>query len=97
MRDFPYIEDSDTIEAEFDAFWNIETDKALNTLSEEESLDSTKLKEAINEFLFSQRLPMTKEIDNMLIVKPKLLQRTTVFTRIKDKIKAFIETFVEGV
>jgi type I restriction enzyme R subunit len=96
-ENFPYIEDSDTIEAEFDAFWNIETDKALNTLSEEESLDSTKLKEAINEFLFSQRLPMTKEIDNMLIVKPKLLQRTSVFTRIKDKIKAFIETFIEGV
>ncbi|WP_337045350.1 type I restriction endonuclease subunit R [Emticicia sp. 17c] len=96
-ENFPYIEDSDAIEAEFDAFWNIETDKALNTLSEEESLDSNKLKEAINEFLFSQRLPMTKEIDNMLIVKPKLLQRTTVFTRIKDKIKAFIETFVEGV
>lgn len=96
-ENFPFIEDSNTIEAEFDVFWNIETGKALDSLSQEESLDSTKLKEAINEFLFSQRLPMTKDIDNMLIVKPKLLQRNTVFARIKDKIKAFIETFVEGV
>lgn len=96
-ENFPYIEDSDTIEAEFDAFWNNETDKALDALSREENLDSSKLKEAINEYLFSQHLPMTRQIDDMLIVKPKLLQRNMVFTRIKDKIKAFIDTFVEGV
>lgn len=96
-ENFPYIEDSDTIQAEFDAFWNVETDKARDLLSEEENLDSTKLKDAISEYLYSQRLPLIQDIDKMLKVKPRLLQRTETFARIKIKIQEFIETFVEGV
>jgi type I restriction enzyme R subunit len=55
------------------------------------------LRNVISEYLFAQRLPLTADIDNMLEVKPKLLERKAVFTRIKDKITEFINTFIEGV
>ena len=91
------ITDLTTVEAEFEKFWTIEKEKAMITLSQEEQLDTEKLKNIISEYLFSHRLPMRQEIDKILITKPKLNERTTTFTRIKERIERFIETFVEGI
>jgi type I restriction enzyme, R subunit len=91
------ITDLTTVEAEFEKFWTIEKERAMITLSQEEQLDTEKLKGIISEYLFSHRLPMRQEIDQMLNTKPKLNERTTTFTRIKERIESFIETFVEGI
>jgi len=47
--------------------------------------------------MFAKRMPILDEIRDMLLVKPKLPERSKVFARIKDKINVFIETFIEGV
>jgi type I restriction enzyme R subunit len=96
-ENIPNITDTDQVENEFEEFWNIEREKALSELCETEKIDNEKLRNVISEYLFAQRLPLTADIDNMLEVKPKLLERKAVFARIKDKINEFINTFIEGV
>ena len=96
-ENIPNITDTDQVENEFEEFWNIEREKALNELCETENIDNEKLRNVVSEYLFAQRLPLTADIDNMLEVKPKLLERKAVFARIKDKINEFINTFIEGV
>lgn len=96
-ENIPNIIDTDQVENEFEEFWNIEREKALSELCETEKIDNEKLRNVISEYLFAQRLPLTADIDNMLEVKPKLLERKAVFARIKDKINEFINTFIEGV
>lgn len=96
-ENIPNITDTDQVENKFEEFWNIEREKALNELCETERIDNEKLRNVVSEYLFAQRLPLTADIDNMLEVKPKLLERKAVFARIKDKITEFINTFIEGV
>lgn len=96
-ENIPNITDTDQVENEFEEFWNIEREKALSELCETEKIDNEKLRNVVSEYLFAQRLPLTADIDNMLEVKPKLLERKAVFARIKDKINEFINTFIEGV
>ncbi|WP_394990715.1 type I restriction endonuclease subunit R [Emticicia sp.] len=96
-ENIPNITDTNQVENEFEEFWNIEREKALSELCETEKIDNEKLRNVVSEYLFAQRLPLTADIDNMLEVKPKLLERKAVFARIKDKINEFINTFIEGV
>lgn len=96
-ENIPNIIDTDQVENEFEEFWNIEREKALSELCETEKIDNEKLRNVVSEYLFAQRLPLTADIDNMLEIKPKLLERKAVFARIKDKINEFINTFIEGV
>jgi type I restriction enzyme, R subunit len=97
LENLPNIEDSNEVESRFEEFWTIERSKALAVLAEEEHLDLPLLNESIITFMFAKRMPILDEIRDMLLVKPKLPERSKVFARIKDKINDFIETFIEGV
>ena len=97
LENLPAIEDSNEVESRFEEFWTVERSKALEVLAEEEHLDLPLLNESIITFMFAKRMPILDEIRDMLLVKPKLPERSKVFARIKDKINDFIETFIEGV
>lgn len=96
-ENLPMIEDLAMIEVEFEVFWTEEKAKALQVLSDEESLDAEKLANLIGDYLYSHRLPKSEQIRPLLLVMPKLLERDAVFERIKTKIEVFIETYIEGV
>ena len=97
LENLPAIEDSNEVESRFEEFWTVERSKALEVLAEEEHLDLPLLNESIITFMFAKRMPILDEIRDMLLVKPKLPERSKVFAGIKDKINDFIETFIEGV
>ena len=46
--------------------------------------------------MFANRLPREEEVVKTLTFKPKILERKGLIARVKDKITAFIETFMEG-
>ena len=50
----------------------------------------------LNNYSFANRLPREQEIVSSLNFKPKILERKPIIERVGDKIKAFIDTFVEG-
>ena len=50
----------------------------------------------IDDYLFTEREPLRDDIVNVLQEKPKILERKTIVERVIAKMKAFVETFIEG-
>ena len=48
-------------------------------------------------YLFTEKTPLRDEIIDIMQMPPKLKQRRTIVERIIDKIKEFVETFIDGV
>lgn len=90
------IEDSDDIPDEFEAYWNEEKQKAIQTLSKEENLDSNKLEKIIGNYLFTEKKPMRDDIIGMVNKRPTLKERGKIAERITQKILSFVETFISG-
>ena len=96
-NNLPKISNSETIEGEFKDYWKVETKKALNNLSKAEELKPDKVEDIINDFLFTGRMATEDEVIEALEKQPSVLQRESISTRITEKIKDFIKTFINGV
>ena len=65
-------------------------------LCADEKIAPQALEKLLNNYTFANRLPRDQEIINSLDFRPKILERKSVIERVADKIKSFIDTFVEG-
>ncbi|MEH6808143.1 MAG: type I restriction endonuclease subunit R [Hyphomonas oceanitis] len=81
----------------FDSYWSDERQKAIETLSAEEGLDLEGLERVIGDYLFTEKPPMRDDVIEIMAEKPKLKQRVTIASRVIDKIRDFVETFIDGV
>jgi len=90
------IADSESVEAEFEKFWNKERVKAFDSLCEEENLNKDEMKNVIDTYLYDERKPLNDDIVKTLQVKPKLLERRKIVPRVLDKIISFVEKFYES-
>lgn len=97
QNNLPKINDSETIEDEFKSYWQEETKKALQDLSKAEELKQDKVEDIINDFLFTGRMATEDEVIEALEKQPSVLQRESISTRIIEKIKDFVKTFINGV
>ncbi len=95
-ENLPLIDDAENIPAAFDAFVDAEKQKALAELCKEEGLIPEKLNEIIGNYLFTERKPLRDDIFNILIEKPKLLERKIVVERVIEKVLKFIDTYING-
>jgi type I restriction enzyme, R subunit len=96
-ENLPSIEDTDTIPNEFEAYWNEEQLAAFKKLCAEEKLSDEKVEKVIADYMFSEREPLRDEILDLIDGdKPTVLQRKTVGERILEKIKKFVDTFING-
>ena len=96
-NNLPKITNTETIEDEFKTYWQVETKKALQNLSKEETLKHDKVENIINDFLFTGKMATEDEVIEALEKQPSVLQRESISTRITEKIKDFINTFINGV
>ncbi|MEP5935854.1 MAG: type I restriction endonuclease subunit R, partial [Winogradskyella arenosi] len=97
QNNLPKINDSETIEDEFKNYWQEETKKALQDLSTAEALKQDKVEDIINDFLFTGRMATEDKVIEALEKQPSVLQRESISTRITEKIKDFVKTFINGV
>lgn len=88
---------SANVAEEFDTYWTEEKRKALVSLSEEEGLDPNGLEKVLGNYLFTEKTPMRDEIIEIMEARPSLRERSTVAERVIDKIRGFVETFIDGV
>lgn len=95
-ENLPMILDRDNIPEEFESFWTLEKQKALEGLSTEENLDLDMLNKLISNYLFTEKQPLRDEVIETMKEKPGLRERKYSSERIIDKIKGFIETFING-
>ncbi|WP_298120782.1 type I restriction endonuclease subunit R [Flavobacterium sp.] len=96
LENLPLITDVDAVQESFDTFWDIEKQKAIETLSHQENLDNTKLQDIIGKYLFTQKQPLRDEVIGLMNKRPSLKERATASERILNKIVAFVETFIDG-
>jgi type I restriction enzyme R subunit len=95
-ENLPNIQDADKIEDEFEQFWQKEKVDALHQICEEEKLDERQFNALVESYIYSGREPIKDDIMNCLDNRPSILQARTIGNRIINKMRAFIETFVEG-
>jgi type I restriction enzyme R subunit len=98
QESFPNIEDTETIPEEFEKFWNVEQEKALKVLIEDEKLSEEKTERLIENYLFAEREPLRNDILDLRIEgRPSVLKSKEVGDRILTKILNFVDTFVNGI
>lgn len=98
QESLPNIEDTDTIPEEFEKFWNEEQENALQELVKTENLSEEKTERLIENYLFTEREPLRKEILALRVEgRPSVLKSKEIGDRILNKILDFVETFVNGI
>jgi type I restriction enzyme R subunit len=97
QENLPVIEDTDEVTSEFDKFWSEERQNAFSKLIAEEKLSPEKTAKLIEDYLFAEREPLRDEVLELLEgEKPSLLQRKKLGDRILNRIKDFVDTFING-
>ncbi len=94
---FPNIPKGGDIGEEFENYWNAEKRQAIEELSTAEGLDPEGLQKVIDDYLFTEKSPMRDDVIGIMSKRPALKERRTVSERIIDKIKSFVETFIDGI
>ncbi|PRZ23429.1 type I restriction endonuclease subunit R [Flavobacterium granuli] len=98
QESLPNIDDTDIIPEEFEKFWNEEQEKALQDLVKTENLSDEKTEKLIENYLFTEREPLRKEILDLRIEgRPSVLKSKEIGDRILNKILDFVDTFVNGI
>lgn len=95
-ENMPRIKDGDTIEEEFEKFWQEQKILALGKLCEDEHLDKAQFKALIDAYLYSGREPIKDEVFQCLDNRPSILQARVIGDRIIAKMKEFVELFEKG-
>lgn len=98
QESLPHIENTDTIPDEFEKFWSKEQENALRELIKSENLSEEKTERLIENYLFTEREPLRKEILALRVEgRPSVLKSKEIGSRILNKIIDFVDTFVNGV
>ncbi len=95
-ENLPHINDVDAIQDEFERFWHEEKVLALGKLCEEEHLDKAQFKALIESYTYNGREPLRDEVFKCLDNRPSVLKAREIGARILDKMKEFVQVFVEG-
>lgn len=95
-ENMPHIKDSDSIEDEFEKFWQDQKVLALGKLCEDEHLDKAQFKSLIDAYIYSGREPIKDEVFQCLDNRPSILQARVIGDRIIAKMKEFVEVYVRG-
>lgn len=94
---FPAIPKDGDVGEVFENYWNEEKQKAVQELSNDEGLDIEGLQKVIGDYLFTEKTPLRDDVIAIMQKRPSLKERGTITERIIEKIKAFVETFIDGV
>ena len=97
VEHFPAIRKEGDVSTVFEQYWIEEKQKYIQALCESERLDVGGLQKVIEDYLFTEKTPLRDDVIAVMHTRPKLRERRTIAERIIDKIKEFVETFVDGV
>ena len=81
----------------FKGYWDDETQIAIQELANSEDLKEKGLRDLIDEYLFTDRTPLTQKIIDIMNVKPRLTERMPSAKRVTEKIQEFVDIFFDGV
>lgn len=95
-ENLPKIDNPDNIPEEFEKYWEDEKIQALHKICEEEGVKQQQFAALVEAYVFSGQDPVRKEVIDCLENKPSILQSRTIAQKIIDKMKHYVEVFVQG-
>ena len=95
-QNLPKIKPEENVIAKFEAYWDEQKEKAFQKLCVDEKILPKQLKKLLQGYQFTNRLPRNQEIKGALAFEPKILESKSILERVSEKIKGFIDTYIEG-
>jgi type I restriction enzyme, R subunit len=95
-ENLPKIDDADSIQDEFEKYWQEQKILALEKLCNEEHLDKAQFKALIEAYIFSGQDPLRDEVLKCLGNRPSILQARQIGERILSKMKEYVDVFEIG-
>ncbi|MFM8913337.1 MAG: type I restriction endonuclease subunit R, EcoR124 family, partial [Flammeovirgaceae bacterium] len=95
-ENLPKISDADSIQEEFEQYWQDQKVLALAKLCDDEQLDKEQFKALIDTYIFSGQEPLRDDVLKCLGNRPSILRAREVGERIINRMKEFVEVFVQG-
>lgn len=97
-ENLPKVQESEDISTAFSHFWKAEQRKAFEQICKDEALIPEKFEQVIDNYLYTEKEPLRDNLlDTLQGTKPGILERKTVAERILNKLKNFVETFIDGI
>ena len=96
-ENLPEIDNVDMIQDEFEKFWQDQKVLALAKFCEDESLDKEQFASLIESYIYSGQEPLRDDVFKCLADRPSVLQAREIGERIIEKMKTFVEMFIQGV
>ena len=93
----PKLNPSDSVQAAFNDYWEAQKETALNELCVSENLDKDKFQHLMEEYYFTERMPIDRDIVSTLKTVPRILERKSIVQRVSDKFRNYIQTFDDGI
>lgn len=95
-ENIPKMINGQSVQTAFAAFWDVEKEQAYQHLCKEENLKPEVMKNVLEHYEFTKRLPRKEELKDLPNYKVKLFERDNVFTNLLSKTRQFIERFYVG-
>lgn len=80
----------------FETYVEREKSRAISVLCDEERLDAIKLTGLLENYIFTDVLPREDQVAETLTWRPKILELKTVRTRVYERVRGVIDTFIDG-
>lgn len=93
----PLVPQDGNLKETFDNFWDSERSKAIENLAESQGLKIDKLKNVIDEYMFTEKIPPPSQLIDILDTQLKLKERIPKRNLIAEKIKDFVSVYFDGV
>ena len=95
MGNLVQIKDSDEIPEHFEQYWEEEKKKAFEKITREENLAPARMELVIENYLYTERAPLTDDILDLMNKKPGIMGKRIVAERIWENVLKFVGTFIE--
>ena len=93
----PLVPQDGSLKETFDYFWDSERSKAIENLAESQGLKIDKLKNVIDEYMFTEIIPPPSQLIDIFDTQLKLKERIPKRNLIAEKIKDFVSVYFDGV
>ncbi len=95
-ENLPHIDDVDAIQDEFEKYWQEQKLLALGKICDEENLDTKQFNALVESYIYSGQEPIRDEVFACLDNRPSIFKAREIAERILDKMKQFVNVFVNG-
>ena len=92
-ENLPKIDKSDDVEKAFNKFWETEQSKSLKSIAEKENIPIDKFEQLITDYFYTQKMPRSQDIADLMPKAPKILERKGIIDRIKGAIEDIVDIF----